>query len=119
MIAREIEGSGSPPKDLKNLASRLHTKGTDKLFQTHAVMIHNQIMHDAHVGEWSTLVVTHNSHCQELIHTGECRPAKATPDQDASAQALIAKMVDSRLECLKSSSNAKPSNNGGDKKTSG
>ena len=103
-LAREIEGSGTPPSDLKNLVSKPYTKGTVEAFKTHALGIHMSVMRGTHAGSWQSVVTEHNAVYQDLVQSEEYPPANGgKKDQDDKIQGLVAKVVDQKLSHLKSS----------------
>ena len=105
-LAREIEGSGKAPTDLKNLISKPHTKGAVESFRAHALNVHNSIMRGTHNEDWQSMVTGHNNFYQDLVQSDEYPPAKGgKSDQDETIQGLIAKTVDQKLSKLKIGSN--------------
>ena len=100
-LAREIEGSGTPPTDLKNLVSKPYTKGTVEAFRTQALGTHMNIMRGNHTGTWQQVVTEHIAVYQDLVQSDEYPPAKGgKKDQDSVIQGLIAKTVDQKLSKL-------------------
>ena len=100
-LAREIQGSGNPPSDLKNLVSKPYTKGTVDAFKTHALGIHMQVMRGTYTNTWQEMVTEHSAVYQDLVQSDEYPPAKGgKKDQDSVIQGLIAKTVEQKLSKL-------------------
>ena len=99
--AREIQGSGSPPSDLKNLISKPYTTGTVDTFKTHALSIHGQVMTGTYTKTWEDMVKGYNLFYQDLVQSDDYPPAKGgAKDQDETIQGMIAKAIDSKLDKL-------------------
>ena len=93
--ARQLVGSGKPPSDLINLISKPYTKGLSKMFKTHALGIHTQILCKKYIDSWETLVYDHNNIYYNLVQTNDYPPTegkKSTDKEDTLIQGMYNQM---------------------------
>ena len=89
--ARQLVGSGKPPTDLINLISKPYTKGSCKMFKTHALGIHTQILSKKYTESWEILLSDHNNMYYDLVQTNDYPPAegnKSADKEDALIQGM-------------------------------